>query len=352
MTISKKILDSLPMYFNGQLSPVENLLINLKNNKELTEENKIYLNDFPVLKDGVNLFINTLFYNDFYTIKPSKAMGILYKNSIVIDPKTEYVTNSNGFRGKEFSDSDKVIALGCSHTHGMGLRNDLIWINQLAKMMGVDEMSNLGVSGASLIFIIENAFKYFAKFGNPEYIVLFAPDLYRFKVTQNKKFNINKNNSPNQVNIPFIDNEWVSPMSYSQRESIVKVPHNTSELMPIEYIFWLNMQFLKMLIIYCRSNNIKLVWTSWHMPFSDLAKQLKEEGNSLFDEFFYFDFRKFDNIRAEDLDCHKDVMDSGKEYFNHALDLEVSGSPHWGSHLHMHIAEEFFEQIKKVGYES
>ena len=53
---------------------------------------------------------------------------------------------------------------------------------------------------------------------------------------------------------------------------------------------------------------------------------------------------------ANEIDCHADLLETSRPYFNHALDLEVAGDPHWGSHLHMHIAEEFFKNIKERGF--
>lgn len=346
--VSKEVLETIPMYFNDQLSPIESLLLNLKSNSELTEENKKYLEDFPFLQGNENFFIERVFGSRLDYHMPSKSMGVFHRNVSVIDPNTEYVLNSNGFRGKEFSKNEKIIALGCSHTHGMGLRSDLIWINQLGKMMGLDEVSNLGVPGASLMYIVENAFKYFYEFGNPEYVVLFAPDLYRYRTTQNKKFNVTEGFAKGYHDLPFVENNWVSPISYSERKKILKQPYITSDIMPMEQIFWLNMQFLRMLVTYCRANGIKLIWTSWHMPLSNLIQVLKNEGSDLFDEFFYIDFAKFGNLMADQFNCHKDLMESSGPYFKHALDIEVAGRPHWGSHLHMHIAEEFFKRIQEV----
>lgn len=346
MPVSKELLKKIPMYFDSQLTPLESLLLALKNNTELTEENKKYLSNL----DNVPFLFQKVFSNDFENCRATNKKGIPHRDSVKIDPQTEYFTNTNGFRSREFSKDSKVIALGCSHTHGIGLRKDLVWTSQLAKMMGLNDIDNLGICGGSMMYIVESAFKYFYKIGNPEYVVLLAPDLYRFLATSNSHFNV-PDYFKKGIHIPFLENNWASPEAYSDRPKMMKAPYKTRDIMPMEYAFWLNMQFLKMLITYCRSSNIKLIWSTWNMPFANLAQTFKNEGNDLFDEFFYYDYTQFANVRADEPGCHLDLLDVGKEYFYHALDVEVSGAPHWGSHMHMHIAEEFFKEIQRVDNE-
>lgn len=60
----------------------------------------------------------------------------------------EYVYNSHGFRDEEFDERPNYIAVGCSFTEGIGLRNNQSWPRKLSKLLGV-HVWNLGIGGAS-----------------------------------------------------------------------------------------------------------------------------------------------------------------------------------------------------------
>jgi hypothetical protein len=60
-----------------------------------------------------------------------------------------YSYNSHGFRDGEFDDRDCGIALGCSHTEGVGIPQQATWPTVLSQLTGF-HVWNLGVKGASL----------------------------------------------------------------------------------------------------------------------------------------------------------------------------------------------------------
>lgn len=352
MENTKEFLSTLPMYYNHQIGWLDKLVLAWNNDDELDQELKVMNENLLRPGSSQHEITSNLFDNKFFKSGSSHTrMGIVHSDGRIIDETTEYSNNTMGFRSKEFSKDDKILALGCSHTHGMGLRNDLVWTQQLAKMLGIDEIPNVASPGGSVMLAVQNAFKYFYAFGNPEYVLLFAPDLYRFRTTQNPKFNIPNHMHTTIDRIAFMEQAWVNPTPYTKREKLIKAPYLTPDIIPVEYVFWLNMQFLSMLITYCRSNGIKLIWNSWHMPFADLAQSFKNQSYDLYDEFFYIDFNKFSNKPADQFECHAEVKASGPEYFNYALDTKMAGTPHWGSHLHIHIAEEFEKQMYLAGYE-
>lgn len=351
MPVDKKDLENIKMYFDGQIAEIEKILMAKLNNLKLTDKLSRTAQDLFHKNISYNDYIRHIFMNNLNNNPPLTSYGLRHYNDIVMDPGTEYYMNRFGFRGKEYSSDDKIIAAGCSHTAGTGLRYDLIWHQQLSKKLNIPEIPNIGLSGGSIMYIVENLFRYFYEFGNPEYILFFAPDLYRFRTTYNPKHNIKDKEETTGPDIYFMGDAWVDPTTYSNRPSLIKTPHKTGELFPIEYVLWINMQYLKMLITYCRSSNIKLIWTTWHMPLAELINHLKNNSTSLYNDFFYIDFKQYENIDPEDLSCHKDVKSIAPEYFRHALDLEISHVPHWGSHLHAHIADEFEKEMYKRGYE-
>lgn len=66
-----------------------------------------------------------------------------------LDTKIYYSFNSDGFRDVEFDQRPSILALGCSHTEGIGIIQNDTWPVQLEKMIGY-KVWNLGVGGSAL----------------------------------------------------------------------------------------------------------------------------------------------------------------------------------------------------------
>lgn len=88
--------------------------------------------------------------------RPSLANQILTyhstDNQSFDDGSIEYKFNSLGYRTQEFDQfkpENFFLALGCSYTEGIGLRDDQIWCNQLAERLGIKCM-NLGLGGTGI----------------------------------------------------------------------------------------------------------------------------------------------------------------------------------------------------------
>lgn len=97
---------------------------------------------------------------------------------------TELVTyslNTNGFRSREIiEDTGCIVALGCSHTFGLGLRNEDTYIAKLANMLGTDYY-NLGVPGGAS----DTAFRiasHWLPIIKPKYVVMVTPPISRFEI--------------------------------------------------------------------------------------------------------------------------------------------------------------------------
>lgn len=96
-----------------------------------------------------------------------------------------YKLNSNGFRTKEIvEDTSSVVALGCSHTFGLGLPEKDTYIAQLAGMLDTSYY-NLGVPGGSN----DTAFRvasYWLPIIKPKYVVMLTPQMARFEMLEKK----------------------------------------------------------------------------------------------------------------------------------------------------------------------
>lgn len=174
----------------------------------------------------------------------------------------KYYLNNNKNRCDEFvKDHDKkhVVFSGCSNTFGVGVNLDNVWAkrvyNELNKDNEYSGYFNLAIPGASAIEIVGNLFKYFYHYGNPETVFILFPNLSRDTRYTNEDISDNDNNSHQD---------------------------NTSAFISLNFSFYL------MLVQYCKSNNIRLITSSWfHNSFEDeYVKNLKEMREKSIFNFF------------------------------------------------------------------
>ena len=90
-----------------------------------------------------------------------------------------YKFNSNGFRDDNFDQQSAGIALGCSHTHGVGIHASDTWPKQLEKMLG-QKVWNLGVGGSSLDTCYR-LLDYWIEHLNVKFVVCAVPELLRYE---------------------------------------------------------------------------------------------------------------------------------------------------------------------------
>lgn len=92
-----------------------------------------------------------------------------------------YSLNTNGFRSREIiEDTGCIVALGCSHTFGLGLREEDTFIAKLATMLD-STYYNLGVPGGAS----DTAFRiasYWLPIIKPKYVVMVTPPISRFEI--------------------------------------------------------------------------------------------------------------------------------------------------------------------------
>ena len=102
-----------------------------------------------------------------------------------LDPDCiSYRFNSFGFRDDEFDDRPCGLALGCSHTQGIGLPEDSTWPKVLSKLTNT-HIWNLGVSGSS----IDTAFRlldHWLPKLSPKFVVFCVPNINRVEVFDQK----------------------------------------------------------------------------------------------------------------------------------------------------------------------
>jgi len=267
-----------------------------------------------------------------------------YKYHKIVDVKTKYKINSNGFRGNEISGEEDLIIGGCSFTFGLGIPEDKIWAVELANNLNL-KYANLSYPGASTMFIVQSMFKYFKKYGNPKILVCLFPDAYRMCLPYVKNKLQSLDNTMNEE----ISHLFLKGFTDDRIPTYSKLPHMAEHVIPQDIAKWLSIQHIYMLEQYCKSNNIKFIWSSWEDPF--LKELLKlNTFNGLIDiemnkwvrnENEHYDMYENDN-------CHLELKNKYFSIFDRGADLEWGiQHSHWGVHKHAHIAEIFEKELLK-----
>jgi hypothetical protein len=144
-----------------QYTTVENSLLLIKSNKCDISENFLSSDD----KDTYFQNLNTL---------PAEWM---WRNSPIV-----YNTNSFGYRAKEMelvNWDNYSIAVGDSHTFGVGLSTELLYHQLVSKYANVDVL-NLGLPGFSSDLICYMTLNFLEKaLKNPKFVLIVWPEIFR-----------------------------------------------------------------------------------------------------------------------------------------------------------------------------
>ncbi len=285
----------------------------------------------------------------------SEVLDIIAPHSEVPRSEYNYVMNSDGLRSIEFDPMPEVIALGCSITLGQGLPVDLRWSDLLSKRID-KPIGNISYSGAAINKDISSFFGLVNQYGKCPKILLC--------------------NFANFERFYFIDEggqylrDWY--INYSPKVTKAKVPWNYQEILPYEWVYYQNLDHIKMLEVFCDSVGIKLLWTCWSNALTvemesfltcNFKHYVPNMVRKVFPENFEFnvvantvdDLEKSYKMKNWDIvRCHKEYKDMYPEIFEYAYDKNKiagpwgSGShwPHPGLHKQLHFADFFYEELK------
>jgi hypothetical protein len=152
-----------------------------------------------------------------------------------------YVFNSDGFRSIELDPSIDIVALGCSHTAGIGIPVEYTWVNQLGKMLSKD-IINISQPGGSVQYLIDTFYKFYYKEKiNPKILLCNFPNFCRYKRYSLK------------------DNEVIHEGTFMGHKDI------EYNLLKVIETF----EALDTFEVFCKKNNIKLFWTVWEYGFGE-----------------------------------------------------------------------------------
>jgi hypothetical protein len=297
-----------------------------------------------MIDDVSRLFLNKIQENYNKNAHIAKA-----EDDIV---EIKYNINSLGYRSKEFDGKSDILTLGCSMTYGQGMHQENIWADILSKKLGMS-YSNLGSRGDSTIGQIIKAFYYFEKFGNPKIIVAIFPS-FRIQTP----YVVGKMEASNNFRKrQFKDNDYMPEIEYSEIDErfnkYSKAPYAPSEILTEEFVFFYEKIFIDIFRQYCKSNGIKLFWSVWEYGYqTNYYKKINKFYPNHHEEYCYIktfdwlvpdtkDIDRFGEFNA--LDCHNEYRSN--ELFYRGADRNDGHLPHWGIHKHMHVADDFYEQI-------
>jgi len=93
----------------------------------------------------------------------------------------DYSFNKHNFRSMEFHENTTMVALGCSHTVGIGVPEDLIWTTFAKDLIGVEDVVNLGIPGCSIARQVRTLSTYIRFYGAPKIVLCTFPELTRYE---------------------------------------------------------------------------------------------------------------------------------------------------------------------------
>ncbi len=217
-----------------------------------------------VLPEYVNSHaMGNIFYNNFdlswhagSTTYSETITKSEIKTGVVDDGTVNYSYNSNFFRCEEFIKSPSrphVLFAGCSQTEGIGGNLDTVWPTIFLNQSSIEDkkLYNLARSGWGWQMIIYNLNVYVEKYTKPDYLFILLPNVSR-------RFEFDTYNKGDYC--------------YMQRypESNLPKTKETGDIAPNEYFVEL-MNFVvgwKFFLHYCKTNDIKVLWSTWF--FNDL----------------------------------------------------------------------------------
>lgn len=247
-----------------------------------------------------------------------------------------YETNQINMRAPEFKKNPTILMTGCSNSWGLGLPNDVIWPYLVAKEYDVDYV-NTSMPGSSPMVEVVDIFKYCKTFGNPKIILAMFPDFQRSRVFVENKILKNVPDFSGAMG-GTIGPSDIFTIRLIDRPNYVKLPAEKHLLVSQSQAFYNNTLFVFMLEQFCKSNGIKLIWSTWH--------------NDSFHEafsFFYMNYAKdslgFSEMKVDMCNEHSYLEKEFPDIYYRAD--EPTEKKHPGVHWHYHVAEFFIDEINK-----
>jgi len=254
--------------------------------------------------------------------------------------------NNYGYRTNEFDSCSDIVSLGCSMTFGLGVEAGDAWPDLLAKDLGMS-VHNLAGCGKSIMWSINKFFSYVNKFGNPKVLVCLFPEFTRIEVASKTSHMTPRYN---QFPRHELNNDKIIRYGIWNQKNKFNTGMGVfiaEDSIPSELSFDISIQYIKMLEMYCNTNNIKLLWGTWSEEESlwlDKNISLTQFKNYISLGMNDWHLIKEDNMKeVYKENCHLEY--SGLKNFYYSRDSNTAPTPHFGLHRNIHIYESFKKDI-------
>lgn len=277
-------------------------------------------------------------------------------------PEYKYSWNSDGLRSIPFESKPEIIALGCSLTLGQGLPENLRWTNLLSDKIK-KPIGNISYSGAAINKLVSSFFGLINKYDYlPKTVICNFANFERFYFV-----------TPDGEGMQ----DWY--INYSPKVTKAHAPWNYEEILPYEWVYYQNLDHIKMLEVFCRSNGINLIWSSWSNAISpenelflesNFKSYVQDPTRKEFPKDFEFTIHgvklekllpHYKMIDWDNILCHKEYYDNNKDIFDYGYDYHAipydygrvkgpgSHRPHPGIHRQLHWSEFYYNQLISRG---
>jgi hypothetical protein len=114
-------------------------------------------------------------------VSPYKCHTHSLASEYVMPDLMEYSYNKQNFRSMEFGENAELVVLGCSHTFGAGVPQNLIWPSFAKDLLNIKHVANLGINGCSIARQVRTLSTYIRYYGAPKMILCTFPELTRYE---------------------------------------------------------------------------------------------------------------------------------------------------------------------------
>ena len=112
---------------------------------------------------------------------PRTSYTLNFQSEYASPELLSYSFNIHNFRSKDFHENTNTVTLGCSHTLGVGVPENLIWPSFVKELTGIDDVVNLGKSGSSIALQVRMLATYVRTYGAPKMVLCNFPEIVRYQ---------------------------------------------------------------------------------------------------------------------------------------------------------------------------
>jgi hypothetical protein len=314
--------------------PTNKLTDNIEFAKHLYSD-KMTLSDIPMTNNKTDLDRNV---NDYYL------------NNLNFRDRRDWINNNPA----------EIVALGCSHTYGIGVPQEYNWPSIVEARTG-KTVANLGICGASAELNLNSFLRYLDTVGKPKYVLACFPDHLRYShITEGKFYYVNGAQDDHSKSRKVVTHLRTSDHITGEiniKDKIIKLPGDAKYLIPTQES--LNQYISSIYIIekICKFLDIKFYWGTWSMATQKIFTEnlfLEDwfclnknnhvesiKSNSTANEFF-----DKENYYRE-VKCQLSHSMDEKDFEKYKNNMWKIGSDnnHLGIHWQHHTAESFIEWI-------